>query len=145
MAAVITSAAAALRRISPGRAGVFEFSVDDLLGFSNARLTLGAEVQHDDVRGTQGFAVARLRVPLQQETKAPRLTAQERRMTERVVRDVDIVSVPGAARRSAREVREDAINSWNGQVVISARRSPRPIRQRCRRRSSRRGQAVLLF
>ena len=110
-----------------GPRGRVEFSVDDLFGFSHARLTLGAEVQHDDVRGTQGFAVARLRVPLQQETKAPRLTAQERRMTERVVRDVDIVSGAGRGAQLATEKREAAIDpATAGPSPVCARLRPRP-------------------
>lgn len=99
-----------------GPRGRIEFSIDDVAGVSGARLTLGAEVQHDEVRGTQGFALARLRVPLQSEKAAPRLSAQERRMTERVVRDVDIVTGTGWRTQKA-EIREAAINTWNGQTV----------------------------
>ncbi len=100
-----------------GPRGRVEFSIDGVLGLSPARLTLGAEVQHDDVRGTQGFAIARLRVPLHGEKAAPRLSAQERRMTERVVRDVDIVSDVGRGAQTKAEVREAAINTWNNQTV----------------------------
>ncbi|MBN8967127.1 MAG: inverse autotransporter beta domain-containing protein [Rhizobiales bacterium] len=100
-----------------GPRGRIEFSIDDVAGFSGARLTLGAEVQRDDVRRTQGFAVARLRVPLQAEKAPPRLSAQERRMTERVVRDVDIVSATGRGPRSRAEIREAAIDTWNGKTV----------------------------
>ncbi len=63
--------------------------------WDGARLTLGAEFQHDDVRGSQGFAMARLRVPLSLDKPAKKLTAQESRMVERIVRDVDIVSQAG--------------------------------------------------
>ncbi|EKS27816.1 inverse autotransporter beta domain-containing protein [Afipia felis] len=101
-----------------GPRGRIEFSIDNVANFSGARLTLGAEVQHDDVRGTQGFAIARLRVPLHAETSAPRrLSAQERRMTERVVRDVDIVSGTGRGAALKAEIREAAINTWNNQTV----------------------------
>lgn len=102
-----------------GPRGRVEFSIDGVAGFSSARLTLGAEVQHDDVRGTQGFAIARLRVPLQAEKAAPRLSAQERRMTERVVRDVDIVTGTGRGAQRA-EMREAAVNTWNNQTVTTA-------------------------
>jgi hypothetical protein len=64
--------------------------------WEGTRLTLGAEYQHDDVRGSQAFAMARLSIPLQPPAKVIRLTPQERRMTDRVVRDVDIVSQAGA-------------------------------------------------
>jgi len=62
--------------------------------WEGARLELGLEGQHDGPRGSQGFALLRLRIPLQVfsgESPQP-LTAMERRMTDRVVRDVDIVS-----------------------------------------------------
>ena len=104
-----------------GPRGRLEFSFDDVAGWAGARLTFGAEVQHDDVRGTQGIGLARLRIPLQQHKAYARLSPQERRMTERVVRDVDIVSGTGRGAQISAEVREDAINSWNGQVVTSAR------------------------
>ncbi len=99
-----------------GPRGRIEFSVDDVAGLSGARLTLGAEVQHDEVRGAQGFALARLRVPLQSEKIAPRLSAQERRMTERVVRDVDIVTGTGWRVQKA-GIREAAVNTWNNRTV----------------------------
>ncbi|MEO3435482.1 NosD domain-containing protein [Inquilinus sp. CAU 1745] len=64
-----------------------------------ARLTLGAELQHDDVRDTEGFLLARLRVPLYEVEDRPRLPApvsprthQIRRMTDPIVRDIDIVA-----------------------------------------------------
>jgi hypothetical protein len=62
--------------------------------WEGARLTLGAEWQHDAVRGGQAFASLRLRMPLQVfDTVEPsRLSFQERRMTAPVVRDIDIVA-----------------------------------------------------
>jgi hypothetical protein len=57
------------------------------------QLTLGAEVQKDRARGRQGFAALRLRVPLGgAAASGQRLSAQERRMTAPIVRDVDIVT-----------------------------------------------------
>jgi len=64
--------------------------------WAGARITLGAEWQHDEPRGGQGFVSARLRIPLQPEReRSRRLTAQERRMTAPVQRDVDIVAQAG--------------------------------------------------
>ncbi len=64
---------------------------------AGARVTLGAEWQYDDVRDGQAFFSARLRIPLQSEAQRSRkLTAQERRMTAPIVRDVDIVAQAGA-------------------------------------------------
>ena len=61
------------------------------------RVTLGAEWQDDDVRGSQEFFSLRLRIPLQSEAQRSRhLTAQERRMTAPVMRDVDVVAEAGA-------------------------------------------------
>lgn len=100
-----------------GPRGRLEYSIDGLPGLSSARLTLGGEIQHDDVRGTQAFAIARLRVPLgQPERAAPTLTAQERRMTERVVRDIDVVSGEGR-RIVSTTTRENAINTLNDAAV----------------------------
>lgn len=63
-----------------------------------SRLSLGLEYQHDDPRGSQSFAVLRLSIPLGgSEAKTDRgLTAMEQRMTDPVVRDVDVVSQGGS-------------------------------------------------
>lgn len=64
--------------------------------WDGARLALGAEWQHDDPRGSQGFLSARLRIPLQVYGKsASTLTPMERRMADPVVRDIDVVSQSG--------------------------------------------------
>ncbi len=70
-----------------------EFTMYEVPGlWEGTRLTLGAEYQYDGVRGGQGFAMARLSIPLFPDRSAKKLTAQERRMTAHVVRDVDIVT-----------------------------------------------------
>lgn len=82
-----------------GPRGRLELTLDQVPGlWAGARLTLGGEVQHDDPRGTQGFLSARLRIPLGGGTEASRLTAQERRMTDPVVRDIDVVTSGAVAR-----------------------------------------------
>jgi hypothetical protein len=84
--------------------------------WDGARITFGAEYQHDDERGHQAFGLARLRIPLQVFASADpnRLTPQERRMTDPVIRDVDIVSVdrvrPGFV--------ETATQTANGQTLV---------------------------
>lgn len=62
--------------------------------WDGTRLEFGLEGQHDGPRGTQGFALIRLRIPLQifGRESPPPLSPMERRMTDRVVRDIDIVS-----------------------------------------------------
>jgi hypothetical protein len=71
-----------------------EFAVQDLPWFEGrSSLFVGAETQHDSARGTNNFAYVRLRIPLGKSGGAsPRLSAQERRMTAPVVRDIDIVT-----------------------------------------------------
>jgi len=65
--------------------------------WEGSRFSLGAEIQHDGPRGTQGFTSFRLRIPLQPVRKgsAPRLSAMERRMADPTIRDIDIVSQAG--------------------------------------------------
>lgn len=70
-----------------------EFTDYDVPGLWNGtRFTVGAEWQTDEVRGSQFFAGLRLRVPLQAEPNRATRTLQERRMTDPIVRDVDIVA-----------------------------------------------------
>jgi hypothetical protein len=85
--------------------------------WDGVRLTFGAEYQHDDERGHQGFGVARLRIPLQIVAggTAARLSPQERRMTDPVIRDVDIVSV---ARARPQPLVETATQTAGGQALI---------------------------
>lgn len=67
--------------------------------WEGSRFNLGAEIQHDDRRGTQSFAVFRIRIPLQvfsgRSSSRPTLTPMERRMADPVIRDVDVVSQSG--------------------------------------------------
>jgi hypothetical protein len=65
----------------------------DVLGVQS-RLTVDGEVQWDSPRGTQGFGGLELRIPLGAVTGTPggKLSPLDRRMVDRVQRDVDIVS-----------------------------------------------------
>ena len=77
-----------------GPRGRVELSYDNVpyLG-EGSRATLGFETQHDTVRGGQSWAIARLRVPLNFSGAPQRaLTGLDKRMTTRIVRDIDIVS-----------------------------------------------------
>ncbi len=61
------------------------------------RFTAGLESQTDDVRGGQTFGIARLRIPFSafsggDKTPSRNLSKLDRRMTTRIIRDVDIVS-----------------------------------------------------
>jgi|GEM_PF-2139705 len=91
-----------------------EMRIDDIsfLG-DGSRFTLGAEAQDDDVRGDQYFGVARLRIPfstLLGGRRSDNLSALERRMTERVQRDVDVVTGSTTAGLEA------AVNPATGQA-----------------------------
>jgi len=60
---------------------------------TNAQLFLGAQTEHDGVRGTQSFLSVTLRIPLGEQARSgPRLDEQELRMAAPVERDVDIVT-----------------------------------------------------
>ncbi|WP_297809322.1 inverse autotransporter beta domain-containing protein [uncultured Methylophaga sp.] len=74
-----------------------------------SRLSLGLEYQHDDPRGSQRFAMLRLSIPLGDTKAKPSraLTAMEQRMTDPVVRDVDVVS-QGGSYGSPEKIRETA-------------------------------------
>lgn len=74
-----------------------EYSINDIVT-PGSRLSFNAEYQYDDARGAQTFIGARLRLPLSTltGTASAQLTALEQRMTETIVRDVDIVSRVGA-------------------------------------------------
>lgn len=89
-----------------------------------SRLTLGAEYLQDDVRGSQGFAIARLRIPLQDERNERPLNWQERRMTDYVMRDVDIVTETQTT--TAPSIVEEATHTADGSAitVIDAASTP---------------------
>jgi hypothetical protein len=65
----------------------------DILG-TQSRLTFDGEVQWDSPRGTQGFGGLELRIPLGAitGTPGPKLSPLDRRMVDRVQRDVNIVT-----------------------------------------------------
>ena len=90
----------------------------------DSRLMLGAEFLDDNVRGSQGFATARLRIPLQPERNGSPLNWQERRMTDYVVRDVDIVTQTQTT--TAPTIIETATQTANGSAitVIDATTTP---------------------
>jgi len=80
-----------------GPRGRIEARIYDLDFLSEgSRLTFGGEVTHDDVRGTEGFGTARIRIPLQVfGNGGSKLTGLDRRMTDRIVRDHDIITNVG--------------------------------------------------
>ncbi|MCW0234876.1 MAG: inverse autotransporter beta domain-containing protein [Ferrovibrio sp.] len=81
--------------------------------WEGSRFSVGAEWQHDDPRGGQGFLSVRLRIPLQIYGRAAsKLTPMERRMADPVVRDIDVVAQAGAF--GATEI---ATTTANGQAI----------------------------
>ncbi|WP_336082426.1 inverse autotransporter beta domain-containing protein [Thalassospira sp. CH_XMU1448-2] len=84
-----------------GPRGRFDLTFDEVpFLWQGSRLSLGAEVQHDDPRGTQSFASFRLRIPLQvfseRKTLRQNLSPIEKRMTDPVIRDIDVVTEAGS-------------------------------------------------
>lgn len=82
-----------------------------------AELFLGAEGQDDNARGSQTFLSLRLRIPFGGESRPTRtLSAQERRMTAPLVRDVDIVALNRVTASTAQVV-ETATQTSGGQTL----------------------------
>lgn len=73
-----------------------EYSVNKLpvLG-TLSRLSIEGEYQHDSPRGSQAFFNVKLSIPLGRQTERP-LNSIKNRMTDFVIRDIDIVSQEGA-------------------------------------------------
>lgn len=72
-----------------------EYRKYDVLRMVGSEISFGADIRHDDIRGTEELFVASLRIPLGRgASKKQRhvINNIERRMTEYVVRDRDIVS-----------------------------------------------------
>lgn len=83
-----------------GPRGRVDITFDDISYlWEGSRLTLGAEIQKDDIRGKQSFASLRIRIPFgtkkKKNTPLQELTPLEKRMTTPIIRDVDIVSQAG--------------------------------------------------
>lgn len=96
-----------------------EFALTDLPHlWRGAELLLGAEAQHDNVRGSQNFLSVRLRIPLgKTEERARQLTWQERRMTAPVMRDVDVVTNARTVSSTAATQVETATATAAGQAI----------------------------
>ena len=89
----------------------------DLLG-EGSRVTLTGQVQYDSTRGTQGLGMVSLRVPLGTRIlgrTAPKLSPLERRMVDRIVRDIDVVTSA-----TSTTVSEAAINARTGSLITGA-------------------------
>lgn len=101
-----------------------EFTAADFADLPGVKVTAGLIFQHDDACGEQWISQARLRIPLQAASSAERqpLSYMERRMTDTVVRDVDIVTNTRNGARSSNDTltsAEDAVNAWNGKTITS--------------------------
>ncbi|MBU0680968.1 MAG: inverse autotransporter beta domain-containing protein [Proteobacteria bacterium] len=70
-----------------------EYRWEEPFAWQGTRLSVGGEIQHDDIRGDQGFGFIELRIPLGaiSATQRQALKGIDRRMTEQIVRDIDIV------------------------------------------------------
>lgn len=74
------------------RAEYWIYGIFDWLGLPNARLKIGGETSHDDVRGTNSFFELGLLLPLNVSRKPVSYNAIDRTLTLPVRRDVDIQS-----------------------------------------------------
>jgi len=68
-----------------------EYRMHDLFDWTGSEITLGAEIRDDDIGGTDGLVLARVSIPLGKSKSAPQ--GLERRMTEFIQRDVDVVTL----------------------------------------------------
>ena len=94
-----------------------EFTDYDVQGlWGGTRFTVSTEWQTDQVRGSQFFAGLRLRVPLQAEPRRSQFTMQERRMTDTIIRDVDIVANAQTI-QIAPAITENAVSSGGKTVT----------------------------
>ncbi|VAX27205.1 hypothetical protein MNBD_NITROSPIRAE01-18, partial [hydrothermal vent metagenome] len=74
-----------------GPRGRLEYRMHDLFDWTGSELTLGGEVKEDDINGTEGLALVRFSIPFGPGRKTKR-RGLDRRMTEFVQRDVDIIT-----------------------------------------------------
>ncbi len=93
-----------------GARGRAELRIYDLnfLG-EGSRINIGAEYQYDEIRASQATAMLRVQIPLGR--KRPVQTRLQRRMMDRIVRDVDIVST----NKTQRSVDEEALDVLTGR------------------------------
>lgn len=93
-----------------------EYEIDhaEFLG-KDLRLTFSGELQHDDVRDTDGFIGIRVGIPLGNAVPQKNLSAMERRLVDPVVRDVDIVT--GVKTTSEEAVNPATGNPFNVKVI----------------------------
>ncbi len=107
-------------RAVEGPRGRLQLTLDEVPYLWNgSRVDFGAEIQHDDPRGTQQFLTVRLRIPLQfrdDDRPARALSSMERRMTDPIVRDIDIVSQPSVRATGTSSV-ETADETAGGQTL----------------------------
>jgi hypothetical protein len=93
-----------------------EFTDYDLPVWNGSRLSAELDWQTDPVRGSQFFGGLRLRIPLWSEPKRSTMTMQERRMTDPVVRDVDIVAQTATVQQTP-TIAETATTLANGTKI----------------------------
>lgn len=92
-----------------------EFTDYDFHMWAGSRFIAEVEWQTDSVRGSQFFGGLRLRIPLQAEPSRA-MVMQERRMTDPIVRDVDIVAQSATVQQTP-AVTEMATATASGQAI----------------------------
>ncbi len=97
-----------------GPKGRLELRAYDVPWFGpQSRLTLGVELQHDNIRDFQVSGIARLEIPLGFFQNTRRLTRLERRMLDRIIRDDDIITV------TQQGPRETGIDSLTNRPLVN--------------------------
>jgi hypothetical protein len=107
-------------RTTEGPRGRFDLTVAQVPHlWQGARFDVGAEVQHDAPRGTQAFALLRLRIPLQIFASAApsSLTPMEWRMEDPIERDVDVVTQAKSSTTSSSSTASSSLVETAGETA----------------------------
>ncbi|GEM_PF-4227124 len=92
-----------------------EYRMHDLFDWTGSEITLGAEIREDDIGGTDGLVLARISIPLGKTGTAPQ--GLERRMTEFIQRDVDIVTLVNVDEEKSAGAPPVIVDPQTGEVL----------------------------
>ncbi|MCC2111265.1 MAG: inverse autotransporter beta domain-containing protein [Hyphomicrobiales bacterium] len=97
-----------------------ELRIDDLTStLPGSRLTVESEFSYDDVRKDKWEVGARLRIPFGTTARVASLTPQERRMTEALERDTDIVTQNKTTTTSAANTIQESVIDNETDVALN--------------------------
>lgn len=107
-----------------GTSGRLEYVMDNLFGSKRGSLTLSIKAQTDSVRDDQYFAGVSLRIPFGKVKKSREQAAGniiEHRMTESVVRDIDIVTFAQDVRAPAGSEKAPTVTQETQGAAVNTR------------------------